>query len=109
MLIALVVLVFNISVHCTGHLGQLVHVQWNDPAGKLKKKLKIDQQPCRSSRLISLASWSNIYLCHILCVILSGIFDSGGIIVNNVRQSNYAAEYFQQHPDPRGGKANKLC
>ena len=40
MLTALAVLVFNISAHCTGHLGQLVHVQCNDPAGKLKKKLK---------------------------------------------------------------------
>ena len=68
MLTALVVLVFNISVHCAGHLGQLV--QCNDPAGKLKKKLKNDQQPCRSRSLISLASWSNIYLYPILCVIL---------------------------------------
>ena len=68
MLTALVVLFFNISAHCTGHLGLLVHVQCNDPAGKLKKKLKIDQQPCRSRRLISLAYWSNIYLYHILWV-----------------------------------------
>ena len=68
MLTALVVLVFNISAHCAGHLGQLV--QCNDPAWKLKKKLKIYQQPCRSRSLISLASWSNIYLYPILCVIL---------------------------------------
>ena len=34
----------------------------------------------------------------------AGISDSEGIIVNDVRQSNCTAEYFQQHPDPRGGR-----
>ena len=34
----------------------------------------------------------------------AGISDSGGIIVNDMRRSNCAAEYFQQHPDPREGR-----
>ena len=45
------------------------------------------------------------FIFSISCVwSLVVFFDSGGIIVNTVRQSNYAAEYFQQHPDPRGGR-----